>query len=84
MAKKEIELCDRDCNNCPIITHPNSRMVTYILNSLYEKMSDGDVYSTVQQACPNLTCCFDCHIDDFCHFEGCKIQSKVEKDINPV
>jgi len=41
MAKKEIELCDRDCNNCPIITHPNSRMVTYILNSLYEKMSDG-------------------------------------------
>jgi len=33
-----MELCDRDCNNCPIIGHPNSRMVTKILNELYDSL----------------------------------------------
>lgn len=47
-------------------------MVTFILNSLLEKFGD-EVYPVVQSACPNLTCCFDCRIDDFCHVEGCEI-----------
>lgn len=71
-----MKLCDRDCNHCQIIMHENSRMVTFILNSLLEKFGD-EVYQVVQSACPNLTCCFDCHIDDFCHVEGCKIAAEV-------
>lgn len=67
-----MELCDRDCNHCSIVVHPNSRMLTRVLNELQDKFGDG-VYEIVQSHCPNLTVCYDCHIDDFCHVEGCKI-----------
>lgn len=73
-----MKLCDEDCNHCQIIFHENSRMVTFILNSLLEKFGDG-VYEVVQSACPNLTCCFDCRIDDFCHVEGCEIAAAAEE-----
>ena len=65
-------LCNRDCNNCPIVLHPNNRMVTKILNQLLELYGNG-VYMTVQENCPNLTVCYDCRIDDFCHVEGCEL-----------
>lgn len=65
-------LCDQDCNNCPIITHPNSRMITKILNKLYDQFPEG-IYETVRELCPGLTVCFDCRIDDFCHVEGCEL-----------
>ena len=68
--EKIIELCDAGCDECPIIHHPNSCMVTRILNVLYKKFGE-EVYSVVQEHCPNLTCCYDCRIDDFCHMEGC-------------
>jgi len=67
-----MKLCDRKCNTCPIVTHPNSRMVTRILNEAYEKFGK-EFYDVVQSNCPNLTCCVDCRIDDFCHIEGCMI-----------
>ena len=67
-----MKLCDNDCNNCPIIGHPNSRMITKILNELYDKFGDG-VYEVVEEACPNLTVCYNCRIDDFCHVEGCEL-----------
>lgn len=67
-----MKLCDENCNECPIIGHPNSRMVTKILNELQNKFGD-DVCHIVQYLCPNLTCCFDCRIDDFCHIEGCEL-----------
>lgn len=35
-----MKLCDEDCNNCPIIGHPNNRMVTKILNQAFEKYGD--------------------------------------------
>jgi len=73
-----MKLCDNDCNHCQIIRHENSRMVTFILNSLFEKFGD-EVYLVVQSACPNLTCCFDCRIDDFCHVEGCEIAAAAEE-----
>jgi hypothetical protein len=75
--RKELKLCDENCNHCPIIMHPNNRLVTRILNEAYEKFG-SEFYKIVQGYCPNLTCCFDCHIDDFCHDENCKIV----KDIN--
>ena len=67
-----MNFCDMNCNECPIIAHPNSRLLTRIFNELLEKFGDG-VCTIVQDHCPNLTCCFDCRIDDFCHIEGCRI-----------
>lgn len=72
------QFCDNDCNNCPIIMSDNSRMVSFILNSLIESLGVDKVYLIVQAACPNLTCCADCHIDDFCHVEGCEIVTAAE------
>lgn len=70
-------LCDEDCNHCFLFRNPNGRMVSKILNELLEKFGDG-VYEIVQSNCPNLTCCYDCHIDDFCHIEGCKIMKEIK------
>ena len=67
-----MNLCITDCNHCPIINHPNSRMLTKIFNKLYDKFGEG-VYEIVQAECPNLTVCYDCCIDDFCHIEDCEL-----------
>jgi len=64
-------LCDEKCNECTIILHKNSKVLTSVLNKLYALMP-GEVYKIVQEVCPNLTVCHDCRIDDFCHFDGCK------------
>ena len=66
------QLCDENCNECPIIMHPNSRMVTKVLNQLLNKFGD-EAYHIVQNNCPNLTVCYDCRIDDFCHVKGCEL-----------
>ncbi len=65
-------LCDRQCNDCPIIKHPNSRLLTKIMNKAFEQFGEN-FYAIVQSHCPNLTCCYDCRIDDFAHVEGCKM-----------
>ena len=65
-------LCNEDCNHCPIILHPNSKMLTKILNELFNKFGNG-VYEIVQKYDPNFTVCYNCRIDDFCHVENCKI-----------
>ena len=70
--RKQLKLCDEDCNHCPMISHPNSRMLTHILNQLHEKFGD-EAYKIIQENCPNFTVCYDCRIDDFCHIEGCKL-----------
>lgn len=66
----KIRPCDEDCNHCPIVNHPNSRLLTKTLNELQDKFGNG-VYTIVQRNCPNFTVCYDCRIDDFCHDEGC-------------
>jgi len=48
--------CDENCNECPIVIHSNI---------------GDDFYEIVQSMCPNMTCCYDCRIDDFVHVEGC-------------
>jgi len=77
-----IKLCNEDCNHCPIIMHPNSRMLTYILNKAYDKFGD-EFYKIVEYACPNFTCCHDCNIDDFVHVEGCEIMKRLDYDSSP-
>lgn len=72
-----MKLCDENCNYCPLMIHENSRMVTKVLNELQEKFGDG-VYKIVETNCPNLTVCYDCRIDDFCHVEDCEIMKMVE------
>lgn len=76
--RKALPLCDKDCNNCPLLLHDNSRMLTKIFNLLYEKFGE-EAYKIIQEHCPNLTVCFDCRIDDFCHFEGCTIVTPSEE-----
>lgn len=76
--REELNLCDGDCNHCPIINHRNSRMITRILNIIHNRYPD--IYIEVEYRCPNLTCCYDCKIDDFCHTEkGCKLGIKNEE-----
>ena len=75
MSEKLI-LCDRNCNNCPIVNHTNNRMLTRILNELFVEFGDG-VYDIVQKNCSNLTVCYDCRFDDFCHDEnGCELDGE--------
>ena len=79
-----MNLCDSNCNQCPIVLHPNSRMVTKILNELLAKHGGGVgdcVYKIVQNNCPNLTVCYDCRIDDFCHMEGCELIQKEKTEL---
>lgn len=64
--------CDQDCNHCQLLLCNNSRHLTYILNLIHNKFGD-EAYKIIQSHCPNLTCCADCHIDDFCHVEGCEL-----------
>ena len=66
------KLCDRDCNNCPFMRHHNSRMITRILNELLVSLGN-EVNGIVQRNCPNLSVCYDCCIDNFCHDEGCDL-----------
>jgi len=76
MNKKEF--CDNNCSNCPIVNHPNSRILTKILNDIVDEFGEG-IYEIVENQCPNLTCCYDCHIDDFCHLPNCEIVKKRNK-----
>lgn len=69
------EFCDNNCNNCPIVNHSNSRILTKVLNDIFDKFGK-DVYEIVKTQCPNLTCCYDCRIDDFCHLSDCEIVRK--------
>ena len=69
---EDFALCDRNCNDCPFMVHPNGRMITKILNQLHNKFGN-EVYVVVETLCSNLTCCYDCHIDDFSHMEGCEL-----------
>ena len=71
--------CNEDCNNCPVINHPNSSMLTKVLNELLFKFGNG-VYEIVQRNCPNFTACYDCRIDDFCHVEGCQLVQETNHD----
>ena len=69
---KEKRPCDGKCNDCPIIQHPNYKLLTKIFNVAYDKFGD-EFYDIVQSNCPNMTVCYNCRIDDFTHVEGCDL-----------
>lgn len=70
------DLCDKDCNHCPIIHHKNARQLSRIMNKIYDTFGDDllKILNDINIGCPNLTVCPICHIDDFCHDEcGCDV-----------
>ena len=69
-----LRFCDEDCNNCGI--HAN-RQFSLLVNILHERFGD-EVYRITQAVCPNMTCCADCRIDDFCHDEDCEIANEAD------
>ena len=62
--KKTPILCDEDCNHCAVI---HNRQVSLLMNTLLHVYGDG-IETIANEICPNLVCCADCHVDDFCHF----------------
>ena len=74
--------CDENCNECELLSSRNSRQLSLVLNTLEKVYGEGVVQIT-NKICPNLTCCADCHIDDFSHYENCEIDeesSNIAKD----
>ena len=64
MAKKQRTwLCDEDCNHCAVI---RNRPVSLLMNTLLHIYGD-EIEEIGNEICPNLCCCADCHIDDYCH-----------------
>lgn len=62
------KLCDSNCNECPLINHGNSKMISTILNAINFKYDCGEeLINLVNHFCPNMTVCPECHIDDFYH-----------------
>ena len=67
--------CDKNCNECPIINHPNTRIVRVILDDILWTVdldAMNEVLRIVNSHCSNLTVCPSCLVDDFCHAEGCE------------
>jgi hypothetical protein len=73
------QLCDQDCNHCPIINDKNSRQLSLIFNKLLQQLGKK-VYKIVQEGCPNMTVCNECRVDDFTHVEGCTILGQIDRD----
>ena len=72
MRKRDSLFCDDQCNSCPVINHGNSRLLSLIMNAMYNRFGDG-VREILNTFCPDLTCCADCRGDDFSHTKGCEI-----------
>lgn len=67
--------CDSKCNECPVINHPNTVTLYQTLQRLLYLYGDG-VEDVVNGYCPNMTVCPACHVDDFCHVEGCELDTE--------
>jgi len=73
-------LCTENCNKCSLLSNTASnRELTRILNLAYDKFGD-EFYKLIEGNCPNLTCCVECRVDDFTHFEDCTIQASTETE----
>jgi len=77
-----MELCDRKCNECPLMIHPNARVLTMIFNKAYKKYGKG--FYDIIKDCINMSICYDCHIDDFCHHEDCEIIKEITEQAGAV
>lgn len=68
--------CITDCNTCMIEGRCVTRRAYIILAKLEREYPR--TYDITQENCCNLTCCPECHLDDFCHFEGCSIGAMLD------
>lgn len=75
------KFCNGNCNECSLLqvdeTH-GDRQLTLLLNVLVNIYGD-DIIKITNNVCPNLTCCSDCHTDDFCHYENCEIDKEAKR-----
>ena len=78
---KHIYLCNEDCNHCEAIRNRQVSLALHVLRDVFGEI----VTDIVNEVCPNLTCCADCHIDDFCHLcddDGsmiCEIETRADR-----
>lgn len=71
-----MEECATDCNNCFIkgqVAHKKAYRILARLDRL-----NKETYAITQELCCNMTCCPECHIDDFTHCEGCSISKELD------
>lgn len=61
------EICDEICNGCR--NNRSSRASYRILQLINER--DESIIKEINKICPNMSCCPECRVDDFCHVEGC-------------
>lgn len=79
------DLCNSDCNNCRLLFAKDDndfkalKQLHVLLNAL-EIAFGGGVVQIANMVCPNLTCCPNCHIDDFSHFRNCDVE-KTAKEV---
>ena len=64
----------RDCNNCDILSSRRYKYLYLMLAKLDWALSDTEIkgktlLGIVNTACPNMTCCPECRVDDFVHVE---------------
>ena len=67
-----------NCNDCAI-ENLALRATCYDILYAHYLLFGNQSYALTQKGCPNMTCCPECRIDDFCHIEGCKRAERVEK-----
>ena len=78
---KHTYLCNEDCNHCEAIRNRQVSLALHVLRCVFGEVVTG----IVNEVCPNLTCCADCHIDDFCHCcddDGsiiCEIEARADR-----
>lgn len=78
------DFCDNNCNECSLLFAEDEKsfnalkQMHVLLDALELAFGEG-VTQIANMICPNLTCCPNCHIDDFSHFENCEIEKASEK-----
>ena len=75
--------CPRDCNNClPKADIHLRRMIYRVLTAIsFNPEFDTAIDPIVNGICPNLTCCPECGVDDFCHVEGCEFADSLVEEL---
>lgn len=72
------DFCNNNCNECSLLfgateKEYNEHKQMYLLLDALEIAFGEGVTQIANMICPNLTCCPDCHIDDFSHIRDCEI-----------
>ncbi len=70
--------CLTDCNSCAVIHSQNWITGYLVLARLARK--HANVLREVNEQCPNMTCCPECHVDDFSHTKGCAVGDALDTE----